>query len=364
MDGNDKFFSAYERSVKREEGVPGIAMNRPVYPHPLPFLGQIGLELEVEAKTPLPKDRNLESLIAPRSGAKWLAITDGSLRGEAREYIVTVPIFRDEVPHMIGGLFDLFKEMNVELDNSNRCSTHVHLNVSTRKVNELTSFIILWGIFETALIRWCGEERQTNHFCLSFKDTSAVINSWDKFLRTGERSGFDTRGANPLKYSAFNISPITGRGSVEIRCGRAADSREFPIKWAMFLDTFSKYAFTVFANPGDIAAALSEKGALEIFQEICAVDDDLGEDFFNEILNDQAPSDFDRECLEGFRRVQRLSLGYPWYRWMPLINKVYVPNPFSNKPTKTKEPRHHLNEIENLLRDAGREDELRAGDNF
>ncbi len=325
MNNDDEFFNAYEKSRKETggEGIRNFTMNEPITNNQL--VGTLGLELEMEAKNSLPADGYLEAIYGEKSKARWMGVKDGSLRGSSKEFILTAPCTRDELPVLVTGLFSVIGTHKTILDNSNRCSTHVHVNMKGRKINELTSIIALWATFETLLIEWCGVERKTNHFCLSMQDSPSVPMAWESLLRYGAYPG-----DRNLKYSALNILPLWEKGSLEFRCGRAADSPAFPILWATFLDVMCEYAANTYKYPDRLAADLSERGGWNIFQALCATDDTLAT-FPDQVRGDLTTDEFDLRCLHNFRSVQGFTLEYPWGRWLELIERPFVPNPFGTK---------------------------------
>lgn len=321
---NDTFFEQYKKSAEKDVGIPNFEMNRPLVTNT--FKGTIGLELEIEATTALPRDGALEHIFSPVTKAMWSSIQDGSLRGEAREFIFSRPCTRDEIPNMVNSLFTVFKDRGVRLNNSNRCSTHVHINMKNRTINQITSVIALWTVFESAFIAWCGEERTTNHFALSSKDTRSVVDAWNNYLRFGSFAGMgeDRHG---LKYMALNILTLFTKGSLEFRCGGAANEPTRPITWATFLDHFVEVVCSKYINPSQIAYDLSERTGTVILEEICGKE---FAPFFKEVIS--AVPNFNESCMEGFRVVQPIVLGYPWDVWLPLINREYVLNPFAKAP--------------------------------
>jgi|GEM_PF-7133122 Putative amidoligase enzyme. len=323
---DDEFFAKYAKSYKKPEGIPGFQMNAPLVSNNLP--GMIGLELEIEGVA-LPREGHLEGIRGADTRAMWSAITDGSLRGESREYIFTQPCTRKELPAMVDALFKVFDGMGSQLLNSNRCSTHVHINMKGKTINQITAIIALWAVFEELLIKgFCGEERQTNHFALSMQDSDSLVRAWEGYLRFGN-SEFP-RG---MKYSALNVLPLWDKGSLEFRCGPAADKADIPIMWAIFLDAFCEFAAERYRNPSHIAHDLSERGGLEIFDNIIEPLD-LPE-FRTKVVGDMVDSlKFNDTCLRGFRVVQPIVLGYPWEQWLELINREFVPNPFETKTKK------------------------------
>lgn len=324
----DEFFKVYGSIV--EEGIPYHTMNVPLVTN---NLESIGLELETEGRGLL-RQGHLEKIVAPHSRAVWTTHQDGSLRGEALEYVLSVPCRPDEISGMVEGLFDAMKTAGTKLNNSNRTSTHVHYNMHNRKINTVTSAIALWVTFEELIIPWCGEERKTNHFCLSTKEASAsLVPAWERYLRTG-----NTPEDRNLKYSALNILPVFGRGSFEIRCGPVPDDAKTVIEWAHFVNSFLKYSER-YVNPASLGQELSEKGATALFME--ASD---GGRVFHDIIKSMTTAEFEMKAMEGFRRCQSIVMGHPWNDWLSLINKEYIPNPFGK--SKKKPPRVRLGGVE------------------
>lgn len=323
---DDEFFSSYKKG-NTTKGIPNVTMNQPLVENALE--GTIGLELEIESKSALPTEGHLD-FVSPKTKTMWRGVADGSLRGVSREYILSQPCARDEVPFLVNKLFERFNDLKSKVDNSNRCSTHVHINMKGKTVNSATSILALWAMFETPLIAWCGEERVTNHFCLSMQNSGSLFDAWDQYLKNGQFEGMG-QDRHGLKYMALNILPLWRKGSFEFRCGGAPNDPEKVIAWATFLDKFVEYATNKYPNPQQIAGDISERGAVAIFQDICSK---THEDFFNEVVGDDIGS-FNDMCMTGFRVVQPLLLGYPWNEWMDQINKVYVPDPFA-KPKKSK----------------------------
>src|SRR5690606_205715 len=128
---------------------------------------------------------------------------------------------------------------------SNRCSTHVHINSSDMYVNEQTSFIVLWTMFEQALINWCGEDRVGNLFCLSNKDTNGItIEDWRNALLTG---GFTFN--NNHKYSALNLGNYSNLGTFELRCMRGVTNPDTLMPWITFLLQLKKEAQSTYRDP-------------------------------------------------------------------------------------------------------------------
>lgn len=331
------FLDAYKESVKTEVGIPNVEMNRPVAEEAPE--GDIGIEFEIEG-VGLLNSGHLDGIRGAETGAVWNSKEDGSLRNGGREYVLSVPCKVHELESLVRDFFTRFEDRaGTEIRNTNRCSTHVHINARGMKINHLTSVLGLWYAFEQDLIGWCGIDRSVNHFCLSSKESDSVAEAWTDFLENGNIPP----GRRNIKYAAINVLPLWSFGSFEFRCGSAANEPTRPIKWAKFLYHMVNYVKERFENPMEIAFALSEQGGQEIFREICEA---AGvPDFFDEVVG----PDFNDNCIAGFRNAQPFVMGFDWNEWIPLIKREYIPNPFGQR--QQRRPRSAFEGIRVRLRD-------------
>lgn len=312
--------------------IPYVEMNAPIARTDTPK-GDIGIEFEIEGRNLL-GGGYLEDITGSKSKAYWTSKTDGSLRNGGREYVLSTPCYIGELSELVIPFFRKFETGRAIIKNSNRCSTHIHVNIGGYKINELTSAIALWKVFETSMLAWCGEERQSNHFCLSSKDETSVIDAWTQYLRGGQQPN-----ERNLKYSALNVLTIFSFGSLEFRCAAGANEPTMPITWATFCYNLVRYAKEKYPNPFNIAYDISERGPETILKEICDCADGALDKFYSDVVNND-DIDFVDSCLEGFRTAQPFVMGFPWDQWMEAINKEYVPNPFSKtSKKKLKTPR-------------------------
>lgn len=179
--------------------------------------GLLGIEIEVEGEK-LPKVMD----------DKWKCKNDGSLRGEALEYIFAKPVDLEIAKQHILDLKKAFTAKRSKLDFSYRTSVHVHVNITDLVKEELRSFLYLSHLFESALVRYSGENRSGNRFCLRTSDAEFKLIVMKNWL---EQDGFCYLGADQVKYSAINFSPITSRGSVEFRSMRGNINPKILFPW-------------------------------------------------------------------------------------------------------------------------------------
>lgn len=172
--------------------------------------GDFGIEIECEGER-LP-------LLPP--GTAWNQCDDGSLRGEyphgRSEYVLRKPLSLDD---SIAAIMDLIKHGNAtraKFDFSFRTSVHVHMNVLDMRVHHYLNMVYTYYIIEESLIRYCGDERIGNRFCLRLRDADFIIN------QIGNLFGDPVRfihhlNMEELKYAAINLAATARYGSVEFR---------------------------------------------------------------------------------------------------------------------------------------------------
>lgn len=313
------YFERFKK-ITPKRVIPNFKINRPLAPNVV--LGDVGLELEIEGVR-LVNGGDLPTTKCPVTGGGWTTHVDGSLRGEALEYVFDRPCSIAAAETLVNDLFEKFQKNETTLQLSNRCSTHVHLNVSDWTVNYIISFFAIWAAIEPALIEWCGVERKTNHFCLSMVDTTAAVDHWSAFLKDGP---LGVKWSQNLKYTALNPLHLFDFGSLEIRCGRAPDNAGDIVNWTKFLWALREFV-KGFPNPQAIPELVSFSSPSGIILDLAAR---AGIPAFGEEILGAAPT-ANEDGLETFREVQALCCAFPWNEWVEDAGKAYVPNPFESE---------------------------------
>lgn len=267
--------------------------------------GSVGIEVEVEGNK-FPKPPGMESThkAVPMEGWNfWHYVKDGSLRGQDNaEYVLGKPIEFEQVPEAVAELTDKLQAFGSKLDDSNRTSVHVHLNVQQFHMNRLTAFIALYLCFEEVLTEWCGDHRVGNLFCLRGKDAPGALTKIKRFIQ----SDGQTELHDNLHYAGLNTNALTKFGSLEIRTLRGPTDFSIIQDWVNILERLYKLS-AEYTDPRDIPALFSQQGPLE---------------FFNTVLGEQGPVlragiDFDDERVrdsmyEGIRLAQDLCYCRDW----------------------------------------------------
>ena len=158
--------------------------------------------------------------------------TDNSLReikGVAREFI-TKPVIKEKAIEIHDGLYNTGKGLTwsaKEECKNDRCSIHVHVNVSDLDEAKVREFILLYALLEPLFFEMVDESRRNNIFCvpLSFtflnkyypsKDVEYLIEKW---------------ASGSYKYTAFNIIPLGKQGSIEFRHLQGTDDNKLFSNW-------------------------------------------------------------------------------------------------------------------------------------
>lgn len=238
--------------------------------------GEIGIEIEMEGNNlPVHIDKY------------WHVKNDGSLRGEAREYVLVNPITRGKVNEALSFLHSAFIESQALLEPSNRCGVHVHLNFTRNIMSDLLKFGILYYILEPALVRYCGADRVGNHFCLRLIDSDPLVHAFSRLYGRGEYHYDDS-----FRYAALNLGALARYGSIEIRCGKTPKDVRDIANWIDIVTTL-RDASEKYDTPAEIIETMSGTGA---------------ERFLENVMQDKAEllmyPDFEEEVFYSLRQIQ------------------------------------------------------------
>ena len=171
--------------------------------------GDVGLEIEVEGT-------NL-----PLHVEGFTRVHDGSLRGpETGEYIFASPCNLRETKKRLKNLLTEYENHATIIDTSYRTSTHVHINMQEDDMVTVYNMIILYLIFEDYLVKYCGEDREGNLFCLRMRDAEALL---PMLLRAASSRSWSALSNEWLRYAAINVCALSKFGSLEFRSMRGTD---------------------------------------------------------------------------------------------------------------------------------------------
>lgn len=248
---------------------------------------EVGIEIEVEGFN-LPQN--------PPMG--WRAEYDGSLHGESMEYVFKNPVPRGKVGTMLDRLTDKFKEMDTGVRDTGRAGVHVHINIRDLTRNELYNFITLYLIFEDILVKYRGDLREGNLFCLRTRDAEGILDYLRDSITYKDLYHLDT---DQIRYASINCKAICQYGSLEFRAMRSTVDMDVLNNWVKILLSL-KDASKLYKNPIDIVSNMSLTGYTGFIQSV-----------FGELLS-SLPLDegWELSVLEGVRRAQNIAYQSKW----------------------------------------------------
>lgn len=243
---------------------------------------EVGIEIEMEG-------RNLHQ----DSVKGWTVVGDGSLRGEAVEYVLKKPIKRKEIGLLLNRLWTNTKQWGAEFVPSDRCGVHIHVNCQELTFKQTFNFIILYLMLEDVLVKWCGEGRPGNMFCLRAKDAEWLVYALVKDRTAGALDMSTDRDG--MRYASLNISALKKYGSLEFRALASPTEWKIVETWAKLLLSLKDIAIAT-DDPRDFISSCSVQGPTEWAKGI------LGE--YYDMLS---YPDMEEDLMEGARRVQMLA---------------------------------------------------------
>lgn len=162
----------------------------------------------------------------------WKMTEDGSLRNSGREF-VSIPIKAYRVENALKTLFE--RQINEDIDFSERTSIHIHMNVRTLTLEQLKAMVLLYLLFEKCLFRYVDKERYNNIFCVPLVETD-----FGRHLLTLFHE--NRLSIQWTKYTALNLLPIFEKGTIEFRHLHGTKNIEEIIGWINLILCLKKMA--------------------------------------------------------------------------------------------------------------------------
>lgn len=258
--------------------------------------GEVGIEIEVEGQR-LPTADDLKHY--------WAFHNDGSLRGaETAEYVFHRPFRRHTIRKALDYLEKKLADKNSVINDSQRTSVHVHLNVCDLTYTQLHTLFTVYYVFDDLLTEFAGVDRMGNLFCLRGVDAEYVVDQIVHGVETGNTRHFSS---DNMRYASMNVTAVAKFGSVEFRTHRGTTDAETIETWANILLCI-KDAALGFENPASIISNFSNLGPEEFTKKV------FGK-YAKHLLG---MSNFSSRVWEGVRLAQMIAYAS---NWQPVAKK-------------------------------------------
>jgi len=158
----------------------------------------------------------------------WEITADNSLRDNGIEFRT---FYGYRIAHLPAALLELQAQAG-KFSFSERTSVHVHIDVRNTQIEEVGQMFLLYLLFEKSLFRFAGAHREHNVFCVPFNQSSKCTkpHSWLALINGAE------------KYTALNLAPVAGFGTVEYRHMAGNADAQHIFNWVMLIAHMKYYA--------------------------------------------------------------------------------------------------------------------------
>jgi hypothetical protein len=285
------------------------------------YLGRVGVEIEMEGD--LGDYRGHDHNENGRVINGWQSLYDGSLRGDALEFIFEVPLRVELAKQRVVALYDRLAAMGCTIRPSDRCSAHVHLNQQDVTCDVTFRRCMLYLALEPLLNRWCGPSRESNLFCLQSGDAQGLSRSLSAVWHS--QSWYAGLQDTQMRYSGLNIQSLSKFGSLEYR---AMLTPAEPGRLLAWIDTLIRIEDKAaeFKNPMDIVTSLSARGTGEFLTDI------LGE---MHPLHSIGSAELRENLLRrGIRQVQQILMSKPVEKSRNHVQYGFFPSDQPEKKVK------------------------------
>lgn len=184
-----------------------------------------GIEIEVEAATDFPDT----------FGTGWQTTEDGSLRNDGMEFI-TVPLNKVHTGEAIEKYYNWHDYYGYQ--SSHRTGIHVHADMRSRTLPEVTGILATYAAIEPVLYRYCGEDREQNIYCIPWYRAVTEAFAWSRLIRM---SSYRDIRYNMCKYSGLYLEPLQRFGTIEFRMAPTWAEPEQLYYWVEMIDRIIAY---------------------------------------------------------------------------------------------------------------------------
>lgn len=271
--------------------------------------GLIGIEIECEGRK-----------LSVIDSDTWRTEDDGSLRGnfpdERAEFVLKQPIHHKDVGAALDELINAQKAAKFTF--SFRTSVHIHINCGDLTADQLSTFAYSYLLFERILMRYCGEERNANRFCLRLRDAENQLDPLKMLIESGLPAVYHLHG-DRIRYASMNLASLAKYGSIEFRGMRGNMDKQILTTWIDSLVSLRKYALQ-FNSPMELYSAVANSHFPMLFEKV-----------FPTTHKELAYVGMDRDFLEGVSLS--IEIPFEWRRFAkmreeaPKANAKYKLNP-------------------------------------
>lgn len=250
---------------------------------------RLGLEFEWENTGMVARNRSLPPGLPWSQYWEWHE--ERSLREGGSEFVFAEPLFGRDAHDAIIGLCAYASDNKWR--SSIRTGIHVHVDVRDLEVQQLAGMVTIYALFEKAIYRWVGDERENNHFCFPWYKAEGSILQAASIVRSAMKESDGPEelveaASHYARYAGFNLQSLQKFGSAEWRQLKTTSNAARVIQWVNICLAFKRAALRAPTSDGAIIADVETRGPTAVARDL------LGEAF--DLLN---YPEFDADVLES-----------------------------------------------------------------
>jgi len=198
----------------------------------------VGVEIELEGVL---MGKPISSLIAPKY---WKVEDEGSIR-EGAELIFSSPLQGSQIVSAMSSFRDFLDNFNSYTNRfpviSDRCSLHVHVDVSDMELQQIHTMTILYGIYEKVFFQLLNPSRYNLNYCIPIV-SSNFGTVFNKIAKSSISDYLVNIEVMCDKYSNLNYKSILKFGSLEFRGHPGTLNPNEIIDWINILLSIKKWS--------------------------------------------------------------------------------------------------------------------------
>jgi len=198
----------------------------------------VGIEIELEEVL---INKPIDNFISPEY---WRVEDEGSIR-EGAELVFSRPLQGSQIVSAISNFENFLVDFNFHANRfpviSDRCSLHVHVDVSDMELQQIHTMTILYGIYEKVFFQLLNPSRYNLNYCIPIVSSNfgTVFNKITKSPNSDYLVNIDIMCD---KYSNLNYKSILKFGSLEFRGHPGTLNSSEIIDWVNILLSIKKWS--------------------------------------------------------------------------------------------------------------------------
>ena len=226
--------------------------------------GEYACELEIEFNWDTVNIEEHEFL-----SDNWIQAHDGSLRNGC-EFVMRGPVSYKELRGNLEELQEFLDDYIWEGEPftnhivwSNRCSTHVHMNVQKLSPRQLMLFACVWYMFEPIIVDKFAPDRAGNLFCLRAVDAPAYLDYISRNFNPQSLRFFDDN----RRYMGLNWASLIKFGSLEFRYLNGSVDPDYICSFVSFVHSLKEWVLSYDKEPRALIREASVRGLKNLYEE-------------------------------------------------------------------------------------------------